>query len=237
MAMARKERSRGELIRTLWPDKAMYGAIMLFITGVVGLGYGFINLTFDVEYSTKIPALIRNYPDGLTMFLSAVTVACSYLSLRFRDTKWAVYGCIAGILAIGLVAVGSALSVIALIFIVLSRLEKEDRTPETLRLTTDMWPDKSLAASLLMLITGITTLAWSAALLTGTVVMSIAKINVFGFTGLLVGLMCLFAALELYFQRGLWVGAIAAIGGMCTLAFYMVGPLLSGATLVLIILA
>lgn len=46
---------------------------------------------------------------------------------------------------------GSVLSLIALAFALAARAEREDRSPATRRLTAEMGPDKSLAASLLVL--------------------------------------------------------------------------------------
>lgn len=233
----RRKLTHGELIHDVWPDKSLFGAVMLFITGLVGVAFVAFSAYVDVVFSERVPRILRDYPPLLTLLLSFAAFVCAAVSLRQRDTNWAFAGALAGVLSLGLLGVGSVLSLIAAVFLVLSRLEREDYTPETLRLTADQWPDKSLAASLLMFMAGVVALLWGGGLTIGLVSLDLGATLILGQASLLAGLVCLFAALQLYFQRGLWVGALAAVGGIATVGFYVVGPLLSLAALVLIVLA
>jgi hypothetical protein len=229
--------SHSEMIKSLWPDKALYGSVMLFLTGIVGIAFAVFSLAIDVEYSRELPRLLREYPSWLTILLSFLCILFSYVSLSQRDTKWSIAGGLCGLGALGLLGVGSLLSVIALGYALKARHEREDTNPDTLRLTADRWPDKSLAASLLMMMTGIVSLAWGIALWTAWLRTEIDDQILFGMAGVLVGLLCFFAAIELYFQRALWVGVVAGVGGLMTFGFYVVGPMLSGASLVLLLFA
>jgi hypothetical protein len=229
--------THSELIRELWPDKALYGSVMLFITGIIGIAYGMFTLAIDVQYADDVPHWISAYPRWITILLSAATIILSYVSLMERHTKWAFLGGLTGLGAFGMLGVGSLLSVIAILYALKSRAEGEDTNPETLRLTSDRWPDKSLAASLIMLMTGVVTLAWGAALYSGWLRTEMDHQSLFGLCGIVVGLMCFYACIELYFQRAIWVGVVAGIGGLMTFGFYVVGPMLSGASLVLLLFA
>lgn len=229
--------SHSELIKSLWPDKALYGSVMLFLTGIVGIAFAMFSLAIDVEYSSELPRILREYPGWLTILLSFLCLIFSYVSLSQRDTKYSILGGACGFAAMGMLGVGSLLSVIALGYALKARHEREDTNPDTLRLTSDRWPDKSLAASLLMMMTGVVSLAWGVALWTNWLRTEIDDQVLFGMSGVLVGLLCFFAAIELYFQRALWVGVVAGVGGLMTFGFYVVGPMLSGASLVLLLFA
>lgn len=233
--MSRKP-SHGELIREVWPDKSLFGAVMLFVTGLLGILFAAFQASVDVELSDKVPTFLRTYPDVVTIVLSMGTFVCAVVSLRNRDTRWALWGCAAGIAAFGLLGVGTVLSVVAFLFLLFSRAEREDYNAETLRLTSDQWPDKTLAASLLLLMAGVVAIVWGVLLVAELVALEISQTLVLGAASVLAGLLCFFASLQLYFQRGLWTGAIAALAAVGTIGFYAIGPLLGAAALVLLML-
>lgn len=234
--MARKP-SHGDLIRDVWPDKSLFGAVMLFITGLLGILFAAFQANIDVELSAKVPAFLREYPSLLSITLSLATFVFAGVSLRRRDTVWALWGCATGILAFGMLGVGTVLSVVATVFLVLSRVEREDYKPETLRLTTEQWPDKSLAASLLILMAGVVAVIWGALLVAGLVNLELGQTLILGEASVLAGLVCFFASMQLYFQRGFWVGALASLGAIASIGFYVIGPLLGIGALALIFLA
>lgn len=226
-----------ELIKGLWPDKALYGAVVLFITGVSGIAYGAFSSAVEVSYSSTVPAFVQSYPRELTLLFSATAIFFAYRSLRTRSLTPAFLGVASGILAVGLAGLGSLLALVSLFYTFLAKREEEDSRPETLRLTADRWPDKSLAASLLLMMSGLVTLAWGWGIFSNTVHTEIDNQQLFGLCAILVALISLFASIELYFQRAFWVGVVAGLGGMLTFGFYVVGPMLSGAGLVLVLFA
>lgn len=236
LGLARKL-SHGDMIRDVWPDKSLFGAVMLFITGLLGILFAGFQAAIDVELTTKVPAFLREYPPLITLVLSLLTFVFAGVSLRNRDTLWAIWGCATGIVAFGLLGVGTILSVVALVFLVLSRVEREDYKPETLRLTSDQWPDKSLAASLLVLMAGVVAVLWGTLLVADLVTLELGQTLILGEASVLAGLVCFVASLQLYFQRGVWLGILAALGAIGSIGFYVIGPLLGISVLVLLFLA
>jgi hypothetical protein len=147
--------------------------------------------------------------------------------LRQRNTNFAIAGGVAGIAAMGLLGIGPLFSVIALGFVALSRLEGEDLKAATLNLRDEMWPDKSLAASLLVFMSGVMTLAWGVALLARLVSFTIADPTVFGAFAVVVGIASLASARPLYHQKAPMLGLACAIAGLFALGMYVIGPFLS----------
>lgn len=225
------------LIRDLWPDKALYGAIVLFITGASGIAYAAFAGAVEVSYSEKIPVFVQEYPRSLTMLLSGLAILFAYRSLKTRSLTQSFLGVGSAVLSFSLAGFGSVLALISLLFTLLAKREKEDTNPETLLLTSDRWPDKSLGASLLMMMSGLVTLAWGGGLFARIIHTEIDNPELFGLCGILIGLVSLYASIELYFQRARWLGVSAGVGGLLTFGFYIVGPMLSGAALVLVLFA
>lgn len=239
MGVLARKLTHDEMIHKVWPDKSLFGAVMLFITGLVGVSFVAFNAYVDVTLSEKVPGFLRDYPPLLTLFLSFASFVLAGVSLKQRNTMWALWGAAAGVASLGLLGVGSLLSIVAFVFLILSRLEKEDYTPETLRLTTEQWPDKSLAASLLMTMSGIVALVWGVALAFDYFSLELSQSVILGQASIVAAIICLFAASQLYYQKrlGFWIGVLASVAGMATLGFYVVGPLLSISALVLLLLA
>ncbi|MGQ0537066.1 MAG: hypothetical protein ACT4PT_13465 [Methanobacteriota archaeon] len=225
--------SRETLIKQVWPDKLLYGSIMLFVTSLIGALYGLILMTIGIELSPTIPTIFRDFPAAATFLLSTGAAVLAYMSLAQRKTRWGLVGGVAGVLSLGLLGLTSILSLIAIGFLVQSRLEGEEEELLTQHLTAEMWPDKSLAASMLLLITGVFGIAWGAAIAAGELEFNVLDPYVFGYASIAIGLYCFFAAYLLYHQKGRTAGYLAGIGGVLTFALYIVGPLLSIAAIVL----
>lgn len=228
---------RRQLVKELWPDKLLFGSVLLFMAGIAGALFGLVNFFFEVDYSTRIPSWLRFYPAWLTIVASLAALGLAYWCLRERDTRWALYGSAAGLISFGMLGLGSVLSLLALGFIIWARYEREDTAPETLRLTPEMWPDKSLAAGQIMFVDGLVTLGWGLGLAFGWIETAFATQQLYGFAGILVGLVCLYSAVMLYFQRARWVSLGACVAAFLCLGFWVVGPLLSVVAFVLVVMA
>lgn len=231
------ETTHARLIKDLWPDKALYGAVILFITGVSGISFAVFSRSVDISYSEKVPSFVQGYPPTLTLLFSALAIFFAYRSLKTRSLVPAFLGVASGVLSFGMAGVCSLLAVVSLFYTFLAKREKEDTKPETLLLTADRWPDKSLAASLLFMMSGLVTLAWGSGIFSNVVRTEIDNQQLFGLCAILVGLISLYASIELYFQRAFWIGVLAGWGGLFVFGFYIVGPMLSGAALVLVFFA
>ncbi len=229
---------RSELIQGLWPDKALYGATLLSITALLGIIHGAALSLLDITVSEEgsLPGFLTNYPPELVLLFSLTAGVLGWLALSRQDTRLALAGCVAGILSFSLLGLGSALSVIALVFVFLSRREGEDASEETAELTTEMWPDKALAASVVVLVAGVVTIGWGYALAQGAVQFEGYTDDpvAFGWIAMGLGLLALLSALLLYRQRSPLLAALGCLGIVFALGLYVLGPILALAGLVLI---
>lgn len=224
-------------MRELWPDKSLFGSVLLFVAGIAGALFAVVDLVFQIDYSSRIPSWLRFYPPLLTLIASLAAVGFAYWCLRERDTRWALYGGAAGLISFSMLGLGSLLCLLALGFIVWARFEKEDASAETMMLTPEMWPDKSLAAGQILFIDALVTLGWGLALAFGWVETAFASQQVYGLAGIVVGLACLLASVMLYYQKAPWVGLVSCVAAFLSLGFWVVGPVLSVVAFVLIVMA
>ncbi len=231
-------RSHAQLneIENVWPDKTLYGSIMLLVSASVGFIYAGFVTVFDIAYSKNVPKLLVATPSEWTLLLSGVAAALAYVSFRKLSPGWGMIGGVAGILSMGMLGLGALFSLIALAFLVKARLEGEDTALETRDLGPEDWPDKSLAASLLLLMTAVVSGLWGYGLVAGSISMGTFGRG-FGIVGLLATPFCLSAAYTLYHQRASWLGFVAAVFGIVSFGAYVLGPLFSIAALILLVQA
>lgn len=231
---------RKTLIKTLWPDKALYGAILLLITGVLGLSYAVAALSgLEITFGRSVPGWITGFPAWATLLFSSLTALLALVSLTERRLAFAVAGTVSGFVSFGLAGLASLLSLAAGWMLWLAHREREDTNPATRALTASMWPDKTLAASLLMLVAGVVTLGWGAGIASGYVVFRgyLDSAVVFGSLAAGAGAVCLAASYRLYWQRSPALAAVASVLAILGMALYVVGPLTGFAALVLVVLA
>lgn len=232
--------NRRDLIKGLWPDKALYGSTLLFLTAVLGLVHG-LSLTLLTRWTTftvsdNVPAILRFMPPEAILFFSLAAAILAYVALRRQRSELAMAGAAAGVFSFALLGLGSALSLLALGFILLSRVEGEHEEEETLALDESMWPDKALAASVVLLVSSVLTLGWGLALAFDALAFSgyTSDPTAFGWAAALVGIVGLVASAGLYYQRMPLLAVLASVGGILALGLYIVGPLLSLVALVLV---
>lgn len=214
------------------------------MTGVTGLVYGVAAALFDFNYSTHVPTWIAAYPAWAMTLASTLAALLAVRSLQTRRAAPGIAGAVAGVLALGFLGIGSLLALIALAFLVQSIREGEE-VPASRTLGADLWPDKTLAASAVLLVAGAINVAWGAALLWNAVFEDLAvaalptygvNAHLLGAATLAAGLLGLAGALLNQYQRAPVVGIAGAIASAATLAGVFVTPLLGGAALVLVVL-
>ncbi|HVM45120.1 MAG TPA: hypothetical protein VM582_04225, partial [Candidatus Thermoplasmatota archaeon] len=190
-----------EHIRELWPDKLLYGSVMIFVTGIVGVLHAALVLAFDITYSKNVPPLLRGWPAEATLALSAVALVCGIVAIRRLSIRWGMAGAIAGFFSLALLGLASLFALVAAAFLLVAHREEEHRSDHTRQLGAEHWPDKSLAASLLLLMGGFVTLAWGGAVLAGLVNFGGGLAPTLGALEIVAGLLALVAAYFLYHQR------------------------------------
>lgn len=223
---------RAFLVRRVWPDKAMYAALMLLVAGLVGVYYAAVSTALEVEVSPDVPRALREADPAVAVTLSLVASFCAVTALAARRIGWAYLGAGAGLASGGALGVEGLLALVGLGFAVLSTGEREDATGRALR--ASMWPDKSLAASMLLLVTAVLSAAWGAALLSGLIEVRAALLGnatAAGLLGLAAAAVCGEAARRLYRQRGLGLGVAGGVAGIVGMGFGFLAPLLSVAAL------
>lgn len=231
--------SREGLVKNLWPDKILYGCLLLFVAGLLGATFALVRLVLPVGFADEIPAILQQVPALLTLVLSLATVVGGYLAWRRVDAPLGVGAALAGVASLGLVGLTSVFSAIALGFLLWAIREGEHESEYTSRMEAHMWPDKALAASLLSLMNGVVLVVWGIAIAAGRVdfTMIAGQPVLFGLVAALLGVGCVAAARRLYDQRGARLGAVAALASFAGVGLYVVGPLLAVGTLAAIGLA
>lgn len=235
---------RKNLVRHLWPDKRLYGATLLLVTGMTGLIYGVAAGIFEINYSSRVPTWMATYPAWAMTLASALAALMAIRSLHTGRATPGIVGAIAGVLALGFLGIGSLLALVALAFLVQSIREGEE-VPASRTLAADLWPDKTLAASAILLVAGATNVAWGAALSWNALFedWAVAALPTYGLDGLLLGaatlvagLLGIAAALLSQKQRAPALGVAGAVASAATMAGVFVTPLLGAAALVLVVL-
>lgn len=232
------EPSRQELVQDLWPDKSLYAAVVLFLTGFVGVLTWAVTETMPVAYAPRAEQVFAFWPAWAILVFSLLAVAAASVALWQRSTRWSLTGSGFAFLSIGFFGVNALLALVALVFVHRAWKEGEDANPATRVLTADMWPDKLLAASLVMLIGGVVTFVWGFAILFDAVTYQgyVATGVPFGLGAVVAGIVALWASSRLYMQRGAVLGVVATVLLGAAVALWVVGPILALAAFVLILL-
>lgn len=231
--------TREGLIRNLWPDKFLFGTVLLLVASVMGALFAVVRLAFPVGYGENVPFFLTLVPPEATLGLCVLSAGLAYAAYDRLDARLAAGAVLAGVASFGLVGVTSALALVTAALLLRARREGEDTSPHTAALGPHLWPDKCLAASLLSLVNGAITLWWSAGVLVaGTMVVDLGQATpLLGAFGVVAGASALLAARALYRQRGPRLAAASAVACIAAVGMYVVGPLLGAATLAAVALA
>lgn len=221
------------LVQNLWPDKLLYGAILLILAGGVGILYGLVAAAAGIRYSHFVPDFARVDDFGWSAAMSVAALALAALALVFRRIVWVALGGLAALLSIGPLGVNILLGGGALVFAFRGWREGEGRHEPTRKLAAHEWPDKSLAAAMLLVVLGVTSLLWGLALTAGWLSVTSAD-GWLGILALITGAGAMVATPLIHRQHAAWPGIAAAIGGIVGLGFGVLGPALGITVLVLL---
>ncbi|MFO1534807.1 MAG: hypothetical protein ABR586_04015 [Thermoplasmatota archaeon] len=221
--------------RPEWPDKAMFAALCLILGGALGvlfeLGRGL--LFVDQEKLYLFTSDIPFY----TLTLAAATLALGVVCLRTQAALFGYLGAATAILSLALFGLVTFLGLAAVALLVKAHLEGEETRNDGIRLRADQWPDKALAAAMVLFVGGALTL-------TQAVAVSLGKFQAVIVTGswavaldAAAGLFALWAARETFHLRRPWAGVAAAVLLVAAAATYVLGPALGLVALLLLWLA
>lgn len=232
-SMAQAERRK--LIKDVWPDKRLYACVLLFVAGALGVLYSGLLSLVPSRFGGNVPAFFLSYALNWTMAFSLLALLLAVIALKLRSVWYGFAAALCGILSFGFLGIESALSLVAGGFLVKSRMEREDASQDAPDLHVAMWPDKSLAASMLLTVGAFTSAAWSYVVLAELLTVPYAL--VFGAAAAVVALVDLYAAYQLYHQKQPRLALGAFIATLAVVPFFVVGPLVAMAGLVLLRMA
>lgn len=233
--MAETGPTRRELVEEVWPDKILFASMLLLVTGLLGLLHGLFFLFLDPVVGGDLPGILQVWPPGVLIVLSALEAVAAHQALDRQQTRWASVAAVLGLVSLNLFGLGSILSFVAVGFIMLARLEGEDAVAAADRVPADVWPDKALAASTLLVVAGVLTIGWGFANAGRAIAFQgYMDQQLFGFLCLGLGALALAGGYKVYRQEAPWLGALGAVGAVLGLALYVLGPILGLGALALI---
>lgn len=225
------------LIRDLWPDKHLYASVLLMLGAALGAAFALVAAATPITYAPDLPTYLQG--GGLLVGLvSALVAGALAVGCYTKRAPWMGFTAAAiEFLSFGALGIASVLALVATLFLLRARYEGEHESPHTRDLHASLWPDKALAASLLLIVVSLVSFVWAAALLTGTLEVRGVDARAWGIASLVAGLLALVCATLAYRQRafvGCVVGAalVTATGG-----FVVLGPALALASIVLLVKA
>lgn len=220
-----------------WPDKAMFCAILLILAGFVGATFELTRPLMEVDQD-RMPVLFTDDIPYYTLTMCVLVVLFGFLSLRYQSALFAYLGAFFAILSVGMVGLVPILAFLAVAFMVKSHLEGEETRLDGVQLDASKWPDKAMATSLFIVVVA------SIALLQALLIfidrfdpLLLKPTPLAGLFGLAVAAFGFWAARQVYRQRRPGAGWLALGLGLATFGFYLVGPLMAIAGMVLLALA
>jgi hypothetical protein len=222
-----------------WPDKAMFASIMLILAGTMGSLFEALRSVATVQSGGLLPSWLTFMPGWAALLLCLATLAFGIVSLRAQRKRFAYVGCLTGLANMGFFGLVPILSLIAVAFVVQAHREGEDLTGTKRAFSKHEWPDKALAASLFLLVSGVLALLQGLAMLFGkfTPVLLSAAPPVEGVFDVAAAVFCGYASWQIYHLRRPWTGYLGLALSAATMGFYVFGPLLAATTLVLLLMA
>ena len=222
-----------------WPDKAMFAAILLILAGGIGLLVEILRLIATVDSKPLVPGILDTYPGWLSATFAGLTLVFGVLCLRAQAMSWGLLGVASALASLAYFGLVPFLGLVALGMLIKSKMEGEETRNDGVVLHGSMWPDKALAASLLLFVAGSVILMQALLILLDKFQPVILK----GMEWLVVpvdtvaALMCFVAARSIYRLKGSLLGWLAAVAGIVTFGLYALGPVLGAGAAVLLRLA
>ena len=218
-----------------WPDKVMFAAMLVVIAGALGSVFAVLRLA-GLRIDRGLSDLLYITPPTLSLVLSGAMIVLGVFAIRHQAAIWVWLAIVAGILSMGMIGFVPLLSLVAIVFLVRSRLEGEETTLDERTVAPSVWADKALAASLLLFVGGLVSLFQAVLLFNDnmTAPMLAETPQVLAGASLVAGAWCVYASFEVYRLRRAWTGYVGVALAIVTLGFLALGPALAVGAFVLL---
>lgn len=219
------------LIRELWPDKHLYASILLLIGAGLAAAFTIVVYVIPIRYAQKMPTFVEGaltsgeLPWGLVF--PTVSIVLALISFYKRIPALGFVAAGIEFVTFGALGVSSLLALAAIVFLVRARREGEHRNPQTAALHAMHWPDKALAAALLLAIGGLAALVWGAIILTGWLDVRQFDGVAWGVLSLVGAALAFAGAATGYWQRSLALAFVGSVALAATMSFVVIGPALA----------
>ena len=217
-----------------WPDKIMFAAMLCIIAGALGAAFAFLRLV-GLRIDSDVSDLLYIMPAAASLVLSLATMALGIHGVRHQAAIWVTLAIVSGVLSMGMLGLTPLLCLIAVWFLVRSHAEGEETDHDERILHASLWPDKALAASMLLFVGGIVSLFQAFLLFVDDFNMPRELDGILPFFAggcFVAGIWSLYASFEVYRLRRAWTGYLAAALNVLTIAFFVAGPALALAAFV-----
>lgn len=219
-----------------WPDKVMFAAMLQVMGGILGAAFAALQIA-GLRVDREVMVHVGITPPVPALLLSLATFGLGLYAIRHQASVWVWISIATGILSVGMLGLVPLLSLVAVAFLLRSRAEGEETKHDDRIVHPSLWPDKALAASLLLFVAGGVALVqayviWRDVILLPAILretpLALAALS------LVAGLWCLLASFEVYRVRRPWVGHVGAALSLVSLGFLLVGPALGVAIIFLL---
>lgn len=221
--------------RSQWPDKALFASSLVVMAGILSAVFLLVTEVASVD-KTRIPEVLRDVPLASVLLLSLGSIAMGIVAMRTKRLVWAWIAGILCVASLGAFGLASVAGLVALVFLLVAVAEGEGKEP---RLASNQWPDKALAASLVLAVAGLLAIWQGLAVFFGRMDPIIVKDvpAVMGAIDLALGFVAIAGAMEAFKVRHPRVVLLGALAAIVSVAGYVVGPALGLTAMVLVFAA
>ncbi len=218
-----------------WPDKVIFAAMLVTIAGVLGAVFAVVQLS-GATIGRNVSTLRLVTPPSLALVLCLAMIGLGVYAIRHQAAIWVWIGIGSGVASMGMLGLVPFLCLVAISFLIMSRMEGEETVHDAHTMHASLWPDKALAASLLILVTASVAIFQAGLLFTSNFTAPYLKTSpgIVMFLNLVAGAWGFYAAHQVFHLRRAWTGYVAAVLGVLGLGFWIVGPALAIAAIVLL---
>ncbi len=218
-----------------WPDKVIFAAMLVVIAGALGATFAVLQLA-GATIGAGVSSFLLITPPVVALPLCLAMIGLGVYAIRYQAAIWVRIAIGVGIASMGMLGVVPLLSLLAIVFLRMSRSEGEETVHDEHVMAASMWPDKALAASLLILVSAVVALFQAGLLFGANFTAPIFKANpsILGLLDLAIGFWGLYAAHEVFHLRRAWAGYVAGGLAVLSLGFWVFGPILGVGAIMLL---